>query len=170
MVSSYIILRIAQSTLRFTSLTDLFNQTPSQLLWEASSHMLQLMREGCSYTYPPLSIARYSFILPSELEQCRVKKLATGFNTAAHFRTRVLLAESPKLYPPSYSDLHTKGIKTEHNQTCGIMLTFVTFLKQLTLTKNWKPCKTVNTRGSTLCNEAMYVICLVILNIIQFLN
>ena len=27
----------------------------------ASSHMLQLMREGCSYTYPPLSIARYSF-------------------------------------------------------------------------------------------------------------
>ena len=68
-VSSYIaqypILRIAQSALHFTSLTDLFTQTPSQFLWEASSHMLQLMREGCSYTYPPLSIARsiarYSF-------------------------------------------------------------------------------------------------------------
>ena len=45
--------------------------------------MLQLMREGCSYTYPPLSIASYSFIQPSELEQCRVKKLAQGFNTAA---------------------------------------------------------------------------------------
>ena len=29
-----------------TSLTDLFTQTPSRLLWEASSHMLQLMREG----------------------------------------------------------------------------------------------------------------------------
>ena len=27
---------------RFTSLADLFNQTPSQLLWEASRHMLQL--------------------------------------------------------------------------------------------------------------------------------
>ena len=57
-VSSYIvqypILRIAQSALHITSLADLFNQTPSQLLWEASSHMLQLMREGCSYTYPPL--------------------------------------------------------------------------------------------------------------------
>ena len=86
-VSSYIaqypVLRTAQSTLYFTSLADLFNQTPSQLFWEASSHMLQLMRKGCSYTYPPLSIARYSFIQLSELEQCRVKKLAQGFNTAA---------------------------------------------------------------------------------------
>ena len=44
----------AQSALHITSLADLFNQTPSQLLWEASSHMLQLMREGCSYIYPPL--------------------------------------------------------------------------------------------------------------------
>ena len=44
-VSSYIaqypVLRTAQSALHFTSLTDLVNQTPSQLLWEASSHMLQ---------------------------------------------------------------------------------------------------------------------------------
>ena len=45
--------------------------------------MLQLMREGCSYTYPPLSIARYSFIQLSELKQCRVNKLAQGFNTTA---------------------------------------------------------------------------------------
>ena len=44
--------------------------------------MLQLMREGCSSTYPPLSIARYSFIQLSELEQCRVNKLVQGFNTA----------------------------------------------------------------------------------------
>ena len=45
--------------------------------------MLQLMREGCSYTYPPLSIAKYSFIQLSELEQCRVKKRAQSFNIAA---------------------------------------------------------------------------------------
>ena len=45
--------------------------------------MLSLMREGCSYTYPTLSIARYSFIQLSELEQCKVKKRAQGFNTAA---------------------------------------------------------------------------------------
>ena len=59
-VSSYLaqypILRIAHGALQFTSLTDLSNQTPSQLLWEASSC------DGCSYTYPPLSIAMYSFI------------------------------------------------------------------------------------------------------------
>ena len=82
-IAQYPILRTAQSALHFTSLTDLFTQTPSRLLWEASSHMLQLMREGCSYTYPSLSIARYSFIQLSELEQCRVKTLVQGFNTAA---------------------------------------------------------------------------------------
>ena len=82
-VALYPDLRIAQSALHFTSLTDLFNQTHSQLLWEASCHMLQLICEGCLYTYPPPSIARYPSIQLSELEQCRVKKLAQGFNTAA---------------------------------------------------------------------------------------
>ena len=83
-IAQYPVLRTVQSALHFISLADLFTQTPSWLLWEASSHMLQLMRDGCSYTYPSLSIARYSsFIQLSELEQCRVKKLAQGFNTAA---------------------------------------------------------------------------------------
>ena len=95
-IAQYPILRTVRSAIHFTSLTDLFIQTPSQLLWEASSHMPQLMREG---TNPPLSIVRYSFIQLSELEQCRVKKLAQGFNTAARIRTRVLVVESPKLYP-----------------------------------------------------------------------
>ena len=45
--------------------------------------MLQLVHKGCSYTYPPLSIARYSFKQLIELEQCKVNKLAQGFNTAA---------------------------------------------------------------------------------------
>ena len=98
-IAQYPVLRTAQSALHFTSLTDLFTQTPSRLHWEASSHMLQLMCEGCSYTYPSLSIARCSFIQLSELEQCRVKKLAQGFNTEARIRTRVLVVESPKLYP-----------------------------------------------------------------------
>ena len=82
-VVQYSVLRTVQSALHFNSLTDLFTQTPSQLLWEACSHMLQLMREGCAYTYRPLFIARYSFIQLSELEQCRVIKRAQGFNTAA---------------------------------------------------------------------------------------
>ena len=51
-LEQYPVLRTVQSALHFTSLTDLFTQTPSRLLWEASSHMLQLIREGCAYTYP----------------------------------------------------------------------------------------------------------------------
>ena len=82
-IAQYPVLRTIQSVLHFTSLTDLFTQTPSRLLWESSSHMLHLMRESCSHTYLPLSIARYSFIQLSELEQCRVKKLSQGFNTVA---------------------------------------------------------------------------------------
>ena len=85
-VSSYIaqypILRIAQSALHFISMADLFNQTPSQLLWEASSHMIQLIRESCSYTYLAITTARYSCIQLSELEQCRVKTFAQRFNIA----------------------------------------------------------------------------------------
>ena len=95
-IAQYPILRIAQSALYFISLVGMFNQTPSQLLWEASSQMLQLMREGCSYTYPPLSIARYSFIQLSELEQCRVKKLAQGFNTIAQDSNPGLLSRESK--------------------------------------------------------------------------
>ena len=83
-IAQYPVLTTDQSALHVTSLTDLFTQTPSQLLWEASSHMLHLMREGCLYTYPPLSIASYSYIQLSELEQCRVNKLAQGFYTVAH--------------------------------------------------------------------------------------
>ena len=82
-IAQYPVFRTVQSALHFTSLTDLFTQTPSRLLWEASSHRLQLMCKGYSYTYPPLSIARYAFIQLSELEQRRVKTLAQGFNTAA---------------------------------------------------------------------------------------
>ena len=98
-MAQYPVLRTVQSALHFTSLTNLFTLTPSRLLWELPSHMLQLMREGYSYTYPPLSIARYSFVQLRELEQCRVKKLAQGYNVAARIRTRVLVVESPKLYP-----------------------------------------------------------------------
>ena len=58
-VSSYIALypglMSGQSGFHFTSL---FTQTPSRLLWQTSCQMLQLMSEGCSYTYPQLYIAR----------------------------------------------------------------------------------------------------------------
>ena len=40
-IVQYPVLRTIQSTLHFISMTDLFTQTPSWLLWEASSYMLQ---------------------------------------------------------------------------------------------------------------------------------
>ena len=63
-VSSYIekypVPRISQSVFEFTSLADLFNH---HLNFSGKhSAMLQLMGEGCSYKYQPLSIAKYSFM------------------------------------------------------------------------------------------------------------
>ena len=80
-ITQYPVLGTFQSAFHFTSLTHLFTQSPSRLLWEASSQMLQLMREDVHISTS--AIARYSFIQLSELEQCRVKKLAQGFNTSA---------------------------------------------------------------------------------------
>ena len=67
--------------------------------------MLQLMREGCSYKYPLLSIARYSFIQLFELEQCRVKKLAHGFNTAEQDSNRGSRSRDSEALPLSYCAL-----------------------------------------------------------------
>ena len=43
-------------------LADLFIPAPTRFLWEAT---LQLLREGHSLTFPPLFVARYSFIGPT---------------------------------------------------------------------------------------------------------
>jgi len=59
------------------------------------------MNDGCSYTYQPLSIARYSLIELNELEQCSMKNLAQGFNTAAQ-------------------DLHSKNRLHRHMDSFGI--------------------------------------------------
>ena len=104
--AQYPVLRTIQSAIHFTSLTDLFTQTPSRLLWEASSHMLQLIREGCSYTYPPLSIARYSLIQLGELEKCRVKKLAQGFNTITQDSNPGSRSQESEALPMSHCALH----------------------------------------------------------------
>ena len=86
---------------------------PSQLLWEASSHKLQLMREGCPYTYPPLSTARYSVIQLIELEQCRVNKLAQCFKIAAQDSNPGSLSGKSEALPLSYCALrlHRSNVK-----------------------------------------------------------
>ena len=122
-IVQYLVLRTAQSALHFTSLTDLFTQTPSRLLREASSHMLQLTREGCSYTYPPPSIARYSFIQLSELEQCRVKKLVQSFNTAAQDSNPGSHSRDSEALPLSHCGLcEPRMIFTIYDVFCSEML------------------------------------------------
>ena len=77
----------------FTPLADQFNQSLSQFLWQASGHMLQLMREWWSYTYQTLSITKFSFTRPSELEQNTIKQLPQGVNTVAQDSKRVPLSQ-----------------------------------------------------------------------------
>ena len=69
--------------------------------------MLQLMRERCPYTYPPLSVARYSFIQLSELEQCGVKTLAQCVNTAAQDSDPGSLSQESEALPMSHCALVT---------------------------------------------------------------
>ena len=62
--------------MRFTFhiIADLLIPTPSQLLCEAFSHAAITVRR--LFRYPPLSVARYSFIQLSELEQRRMNEIA----------------------------------------------------------------------------------------------
>ena len=76
------------------------------------------MREGCSYTYPPLSIARYSFIQLNKLEQCRVKKLAQCFNTAAQDSNPGSLSRESEALPLSHCALLQPFSPRSHGRTC----------------------------------------------------
>ena len=55
---------------------DLFNQAPSRLLWDVFRQAVVDVQRLSIHKYLPLSIARYSFIQLSELEQCTVDDLA----------------------------------------------------------------------------------------------
>ena len=63
-------------------------------IFEKHPGMAQRLLE---HTYPPLSVARYSFIHLSELEQCGMKKLAQGLTQHQRIQIWVLLVECPKL-------------------------------------------------------------------------
>ena len=54
------------------SLADIFNRIPSRLFWETYSHAAINVLRIFVHKYPPVSIARCSFILLGKLEQCRV--------------------------------------------------------------------------------------------------
>ena len=95
-IAQYSVFRTVQSALHCTSLTDLFTQTPSRFLWETPSHMLYLIREGCSYTYPPPGTHLYSWVNWSNVEWKNMPKVLT---LQHRIRNRVLVIESTKLYP-----------------------------------------------------------------------
>ena len=77
----------------------------------SSSLMLQLMGEDCSFTYPPLSIARYSFLQLSELKQRRCETFAQGFNTAAHDSNQGTLNREFEALPLSHCVLQYRPTK-----------------------------------------------------------
>ena len=58
------------------SMGELFNGIPTQLLSEAFSHAAIKVQILSVHKHSPVSIARCSFIQLSELQQCRVNKLA----------------------------------------------------------------------------------------------
>ena len=86
-------------------------------MWEASSHMHHLMREGCSYIYLPLSMVRYSFILLSALEQCRVKQSAQDFNTAEEDSKSDPLSRESEALPLSHCALLWIYFRSNYNFT-----------------------------------------------------
>ena len=65
----------AQSALHFPPLADLFIPTPFSASLESILAMKQL-RNDYSFTFPPLSISRYSFIQLSRLRRREVKENA----------------------------------------------------------------------------------------------
>ena len=116
MVSSYVthypILRIAQSALHFISVTDLFNQTTSLGIIQPHAYAAINARRLL------VSIARYSFIQLSELEQYKVKQLTQGFNTPAQDSNPDSLSCESEALPLSHCALRdTYVIDKSHHFT-----------------------------------------------------
>ena len=95
--------------------------------------MQQVMREDCSYIYPPLSIARYSFIQLCELEQCRVTTRAQGFNIAAQDSNPGPLSRESEALPMSHCAIYLADDiwNNRHTPKCTYRggITFITLSK-----------------------------------------
>ena len=115
--------------------------------------MLYLMREGCSYTYAPLSIARYSFIQLSELEQCRVKTLAQDFNTAAQDSNPGSRNRESEALPLSQALVHLRGTSNTllESMDCDVD-TFIYYLSFFMLNcGTWSICCVGDEHAHPLC-------------------
>ena len=99
--------------------------------------MLQLIREICSYTYPPLSIARYSFysrVNWSNVEWTNLPKLLT---LQHRVRTWALVVESPKLYPWSIELYYVSPIRTHVCPTFDVSDWLVTWPSRCHTATDW---------------------------------
>ena len=99
----------AQSALHFPPLADLsiptpFSASPGSIL------AMQQLRNDYSLTFPPLSIARYSFIQLSEQGRLWSERKCPNFETVTTgIRTRALSIASPAFYQLSYRAPHVRN-------------------------------------------------------------
>ena len=84
------------------------------------STSLGSMREGCSYTYPPLSTARYSSIQMSELKHCRVQTNCPCpmSHTAAQDLNPGSLSRESEALPRSHCALYCSS--RQHWRQCSV--------------------------------------------------
>ena len=76
------------SKLCYNWYADLFNRTPSRLLWEAFSHSAITARILFVYIDKPLFVFKYSFTQQSELWQCMLKRLPKVLHGTTGFQSR----------------------------------------------------------------------------------
>ena len=81
---------------KLNSSSGLFYQTQSRLHRETSSNVAINARRIIIHKYPPLYVARYSFIQLSELEQCRVKRFARVSTRRHRIRSQVLVESAAR--------------------------------------------------------------------------
>ena len=112
----------AQSALHFPPLTDLFIPTPFSASLGSILAMQQL-RNDYSLTFPPLSIARYSFIQLSRLRRREVKENAQNFETVTTgIRTRALSIASPAFYQLSYRAPQCRHVRLNVISRCIVRM------------------------------------------------
>ena len=93
-IALHVVLRTVISAWKFTSLIDLF----AQILPQLPAICYNSSAKTDTNTHQPLSIARYSLIQMSELEQSRLKKYSKVLKSLQIFRILLILVERPKLY------------------------------------------------------------------------
>ena len=100
-------------------LADLFYRTPYWLLWRASSHTAINAQGLFAHTYPPLSIAKYSFWAEWTEATKSEKQVCPRFNRAAQYLNPVSLSQ---VWSSSYSTTVLLGTCAMSNRNALIYI------------------------------------------------